>query len=147
MNIMWAIIALSGLGLVTAIIAFFQSKKGSYDDEVTSTQEEEQVKVSSGACCGMHSTCEKDSLLAAISSEIVYYDDEELDRYKGTDSNAYSEDSINEFREILFTLQDDDVAGWVRSLQLREIEIPDTLKPEIYLIVGEKRIAHSKEAV
>ncbi len=142
MNIMWAIIALLGLGLATATIAFFQS--GQEDPEEIN---QEGLTSSSGGCCGMHSTCEKDSLLAAISSEIVYYDDEELDLYKGTNSNAYSESAINEFREILFTLQDDDVAGWVRSLQLREIEIPDSLKPEIYLIIGEKRIAHAKEAV
>ena len=30
-------------------------------------------------CCGMHITCEKDSLLAGVSADIVYYDDEELD--------------------------------------------------------------------
>ncbi len=67
--------------------------------------------------------------------------------YKGTASNSYSENAINEFREILLTLEDDDVAGWVRSLQLREIEIPDSLKPEIYLIIGEKRLAETKEIV
>ena len=33
-------------------------------------------------CCGMHITCEKDSLLASVSPEIVYYDDEELDRHR-----------------------------------------------------------------
>ena len=33
-------------------------------------------------CCGMHITCEKDSL-ATLSTEIIYYDDEELDAYRG----------------------------------------------------------------
>ncbi len=131
---MWAIIALSILGLVTAVIAYFQSGKG--EDE---NSEEEFQEKSSGGCCGQHGTCEKDSLLAAISSEIVYYDDEELDLYRGTSSRDYPEAAVNEFREILLTLQDDDVAGWVRSLQLREIEIPEALKPEIYLIIGENR--------
>ncbi len=134
MDIMWAVIALSGLAIVTAIIAIFQSRE---DDESI----EEEVKVSSGACCGMHNTCERDSLLAAVSSHIVYYDDEELDSYKGRGADSYSEAEINEFREILLTLRDDDVAGWVRSLQLREIEIPEAIKPEIFLIIGEKRLA------
>ena len=30
-------------------------------------------------CCGMHITCERDSLLQGVSTEIVYYDDEDLD--------------------------------------------------------------------
>ena len=39
-------------------------------------------------CCGMHETCEKDSLLAAVSKEIEYYDDEELDRFRGVSSGT-----------------------------------------------------------
>ena len=34
-------------------------------------------------CCGQHETCEKDSLLAAVSKGIEYYNDEELDRFRG----------------------------------------------------------------
>ena len=34
-------------------------------------------------CCGMHITCERDSLLASVSPQIEYYDDEELDAFKG----------------------------------------------------------------
>ena len=43
-----------------------------------------------GECCGRHIVCEKESLLAAASREIVYYDDEELDRYKGKTADSYS---------------------------------------------------------
>ena len=31
-------------------------------------------------CCGAHEICERDSLLAAVSKKIEYYDDEELDQ-------------------------------------------------------------------
>ncbi len=35
-----------------------------------------------GECCGMHITCEKDSLLAAVLvNHRVFSDDEELDRF------------------------------------------------------------------
>ena len=34
-------------------------------------------------CCGMHEVCEKESLLAAVSKEVEYYEDEELDRFRG----------------------------------------------------------------
>ena len=33
----------------------------------------------------------------------------------------------------------DEVAGWVRSLTLRGIELPDEVKDEVLLIVGERR--------
>ena len=45
----------------------------------------------------------------------------------------------DEFEEILTTLRSEDVAGWVRSLQLRGIELPEALRDEVILIVGERR--------
>lgn len=90
-------------------------------------------------CCGQHETCEKESLLAAVSKGIEYYDDEELDRFRGTAENAYTDDEVEEFREVLYTMQAEEVAGWVRSLQLREIAIPEALRDEIILLVDEVR--------
>ncbi len=99
----------------------------------------EVVEVESD-CCGQHEICEKESLLAAVSKDIEYYDDEDLDRFKGRPSDKYNNDEIDEFREIMYTCKEEEVAGWARSLQLREIEIPDELKDELFLIVGERRI-------
>jgi len=90
-------------------------------------------------CCGQHEVCERDSLLAAVSKEIEYFDDEELDRFRGTPSDAYTEEQADEFRNILYTMREVEVAAWVRSLQLRAVELPDQLKPEVFLIVGERR--------
>ena len=98
----------------------------------------EVVEVDS-ECCGQHQICEKESLLAAVSKQIEYYDDEELDRFKGHPSDEYTEEEIEEFRNILYTMQEVEVAGWCRSLQLRNIALPDELKDEIFLIVGERR--------
>ena len=90
-------------------------------------------------CCGQHEVCEKESLLAAVSREIEYYEDEELDRFRGRAGDAYLPDEIDEFREVLYTMREDEVAGWVRSLQLRQVELPDDLKDEVCMIVGELR--------
>lgn len=98
-----------------------------------------ETKIPDSECCGAHEICEKESLLSAVSKKIEYYDDEELDRYSGRSSNNYTEDEIAEFSEIFYTLQETDVAGWIRSLQLRNISVPDELKDEIILIVGERR--------
>ncbi len=91
-------------------------------------------------CCGQHETCERDSLLAAVSKKIEYYDDEELDRFRGLEGDEYEEEAVDEFREVLYTLQSEEVAGWLRSLQLRGVNLPDALKDEAFLIVGERRI-------
>ncbi len=95
-------------------------------------------------CCGQHAVCEKESLLAAVSKEIVYYDDEELDRFKGKTPCEYTSDETTEFEEVFYTLAADEVAGWVRSLHLRGIELPSAITDEVLLIVGERRNQSSK---
>ena len=82
---------------------------------------------------------ESGELKTAVSKKIEYYDDEELDRFRGRPSNGYNEEEVEEFREIMYTCKEDEVAGWSRSLQLRGVELPDELKDELFLIVGERR--------
>ena len=90
-------------------------------------------------CCGEHDVCERDSLMAAASKEIEYYDDEELDIYSGIASGDFDEKAIEEFSEVLYTLREEEVSGWLRSLQLRNINLPDKLKDEAFLIIEERR--------
>ncbi len=94
---------------------------------------------SEGECCGMHITCEKDSLLAAVSDKIEYYDDEELDAYAGRGAEDYTDDEIEHFRDVLLTLLPTDIAGWGRSLQLRGITLPSAVREELLMIVAEQR--------
>ena len=75
-----------------------------------------------------------------MSKKIEYYDDEELDKFIGRSSDSYTAEESEQFRDILLTMQDIDVAGWVRSLQLRGIDLPDDVKDEVFLIIGERRI-------
>ncbi len=110
-----------------------QGKRGiSPQTEVTQPQE----------CCGQHLVCERDSLLAGVSKEIEYYDDEELDEFRGIIPEEYTAEQVEHFREIFYTLQPHDVAGWVRSLQLREIAVPDELRDEILLVINDMRKNH-----
>lgn len=89
-------------------------------------------------CCGAHEVCEAETLLA-LSDKIIYYDDEELDRFRGTAPDAYDDAAIDEFREILLTLQTHEVAGWLRSLTLRKIELPTEIRDEALMIVSDFR--------
>ena len=137
----YLIIGLIFLGVVAFVAGFFREKKLKRQLEKGEITELPSIKqVEDMECCGQHETCEKESLLAAVSKQIEYYNDEELDRFRGTASDAYSSDEIDEFREILYTMRDDEVAGWIRSLQLRAVELPDELKDEVFMIVGERRV-------
>ncbi|MDR0745638.1 MAG: phospholipase [Mediterranea sp.] len=95
-------------------------------------------------CCGRHQVCEKDKLLTVISKKIEYYDDEELDNYIGVSPDEYTAEQTDQFRDIFYTMQDIDVAGWVRSLQIRGICLPDEIKDEVFLIIGERRKSFGK---
>ena len=43
---------------------------------------------------------------AAVSKQIEYYDDEELDKYIGTAPDAYTPEQEDEFRDVFYTMQD-----------------------------------------
>lgn len=93
------------------------------------------------SCCGQHAVCERDSLLAAVSDKIEYFDDEELDIYAGRDAASYSDDEAEQFRDIVLTMDSAEVPAWCRSLTLRNIELPAQVREEVLMIVAERRAA------
>lgn len=89
-------------------------------------------------CCGQHEVCERDRMLNAIKIKIEYFDDEDLDQYSGIASDMHTEKAMEEFCEVLYTLQAKEVSDWLHSLQLRSVHLPDQLKNEALLIVKEQ---------
>lgn len=138
---MWILIisllVLAGIALLAGYIRNRNLQKKIDRGELDAMPEVQQVDLE---CCGQHEICERDSLLAAVSKKVEYYDDEELDRYIGCTPDSYTPEQEDEFRDIFYTMQDTDVAGWVRSLQLRGIALPNNIKDEVFLIIGERRI-------
>lgn len=122
------------IGLVTlALIAFmiFNTKK-------EEKSEPESLSNPNLECCGAHEICEAETLLT-LKEEIIYYSDEELDRYRGISADDYNKEQIEEFRDVLLTLQMHEVTGWLKSLQLRQIDIPSAIREEALMIVEEFR--------
>lgn len=137
---MWIlIVSLIVLAMVAAVAGTIRNRR--LQKKVASGELEAmpEVKTVDQECCGQHEVCEKESLLAAVSKKIEYYDDEELDRYIGVSPDAYTPEQEDEFRDVFYTMQSEDVAGWVRSLQLRGIALPEGIKDEVLLIVRERR--------
>lgn len=100
-------------------------------------------EVAQGECCGMHLVCEKDTL-SPVSAEILYYDDEELDRFIGRPADDYTPEEVEEFRDVLMTLRSEDVAGWARSITQRHLELPSDVRDELLILVNEQRFAKSR---
>ena len=91
-------------------------------------------------CCGEHLVCERETLLSS-KPEIVYYDDYELDALAGKNPDEFDETETAMFSDVFYSLREDDVAGWCRSLYLRNIALPASLRDEALLIVRERRAA------
>ena len=96
-----------------------------------------QPEVPAGECCGKHAVCEKQKLAEARMRSAQYFDDEDLDRYKGRSSDGYTDQEVEEFRYVMYTMRQDEVREWMECLQAREIELPDELKEECYSMMNE----------
>ena len=73
------------------------------------------------------------------NAKIEYYDDEELDQFAGIAPEDYTPAQHDAIRAVFSTLQESDVPGWCRSLQLRNIALPADIREEALLIVMERR--------
>ena len=138
MENLYILIAFLGLGLVTLVLMEWRERKRK-KAQTDNPQADKMIRVPvDDACCGRHLVCERESLLTT-KPEIIYYDDEELDRLSGQDPQTYSEQDISDLNEVFTTLQSQDVVGWLRSLQLRNITLPEELRDEALMIVSERR--------
>lgn len=122
------VVAIILLGIVVALCAKFFGKGGS-DEPITE-------KATCSTCNGVNDKCEQECMMEAATKEIEYYDDEQLDQYKGRPSDGYTDDEVEEFREVLYTMRQDEAEGWSRSLILRGINVPNQIKDELIMMIG-----------
>lgn len=123
---------LLGFGAIIALITYLTRRN---------KKEEQEIKVEfSEECCGAHEVCDKDSLL--VSTDVVeYFDDEELDALAGTDPLNYTDKQLELINDVFVTLKEQEVAAWLRSLQIRRITLPVDVREQALMIVSERRHA------
>ena len=100
---------------------------------------EEPISVQKGncnTCTGDDLACEQVCMMKAATKDIVYFDDEELDDYRGRPSDSYNADETEQFAEVLETLRPTEIKEWNRSLILRGINMPDGIKDEYFALVS-----------
>ncbi|QUB76913.1 MULTISPECIES: hypothetical protein [Prevotella] len=87
------------------------------------------------SCDGTDDKCEQVCMMEAAIKDIEYYDDEELDRFRGRQSDQYTDEEVEEFATVLYTMQPKEVKAWNRSLILREINLPNQIKDELIAMI------------
>ena len=137
--------SLAVLAVIAAIAGVLRTR--SLKRKLEAGEIKEMPKVKMVTDCGADScevenggSCEvEDCLKLAVKRDVEYYDDEELDAFSGMASDSYDDEQIAAFAEVLGTMQPDDVPGWLHSLELRGIALPDQLKDEAYMLLCDRR--------
>ena len=94
---------------------------------MTLKQPDMELKDYKAAICGISCFCDKVTPPPRASEEPVYFEDEELDAYKGIAADGYTPAQVAEFEEVLTTMRPAEVGEWLHSLHLRTINLPASL--------------------
>ena len=117
-------------GLVVFTATYFNRRGKDEQNDIVINENSE--------CCGAHEVCERDNL-QIIDTKIEYFDDEELDTLAGISPDNFTKKQIESVSEVFYSMHENDVAPWLKSLQLSQIQLPDFLREEALMIVAERR--------
>ena len=92
-------------------------------------EQDTEIHVPDAGCCGAHEICER-GLKKIVEEKIEYFDDEELDCFKGRKDDSYTAEEIEAFRDVLYTLAENEITDWMVSLEKRGIDLPQILRQE-----------------
>lgn len=118
-----SILAIVALGVVVMIGTRIFDSKGTDEPIVVPASD-------CSSCDGTNVKCEQACQMEAATKPAEYYDDEELDAFRGRRSDEYNDEEATMFAEVLETLRPDEVRPWSRSLIVRGINMPDQIKDE-----------------
>ncbi|MBR5085518.1 MAG: phospholipase [Muribaculaceae bacterium] len=91
----------------------------------------------SDECCGANDVCPSEMMLKHFNEPAEYYEDEELDDFRGRDANEYNDDELEQWRDVLYTLRHDELLSWERAIKKRGIALPDIIKEELISLANE----------
>ena len=116
------------LGVVTGVMALVMHRKDRPEPPVVE-------QATCATCNGDNDKCEQECMMEAATQPIEYFEDEELDAFRGRPSDSYDDDETQQFADVLYTMRQDEVAAWCRSLTLRGINLPNALKDEVVMLI------------
>ncbi|MGN1375283.1 MAG: hypothetical protein ACI4V5_01865 [Prevotella sp.] len=87
-------------------------------------------------CNGKTKTCIHEKIMTTmVADEPEYFDDEELDEFKGKEADGYTAEETALFAEVLYTMRQNEVAEWLSSLEKRGINLPIELRDEALMLI------------
>ncbi|MBR4828499.1 MAG: hypothetical protein IKZ92_01690 [Muribaculaceae bacterium] len=90
--------------------------------------------------CGLRSICPSEQMLAGeCKQEIIYYDDEELDNFAGRSEDDYTPEDLEQWRDVLYTLQPAELLEWGQSIRRRGLIMPQSIRQEFLQLAAEHR--------
>ncbi|MFA9390675.1 MAG: hypothetical protein ACERKD_12755 [Prolixibacteraceae bacterium] len=117
--------------VVAVVLLYIENRKKAKENKKTF-----QPSAPASDCCGAHEVCEYDEI-KMDENRIEYYEDEELDAYKNISECDYTDSQIDEFREVLYTLQTHEIRYWLLSIERRKIQLPSILQEEARMLMVE----------
>ena len=128
---------------VTGLVAYLLEHYGPWKKQPQQAAAEgEDMPAAESSCnddCGLGEVCPATEVLRCESQPVVYYDDEELDAFRGRDADGYNDAEIEQWRDILYTLRPDDLLGWGQSVKRRGITMPAPIRDEFLMLYKDRR--------
>lgn len=87
------------------------------------------------ACAADPGTCLEERVVRNAVGEIEYFDDEELDRFRGRRADSYTAEEASLFADVMYTMKPEEVKDWLVSLGRRCVNLPDQLKDEAMMLM------------
>lgn len=132
MSYLYALCLIIGLGIL--ILRRTQKKQQEAEEEPKQIKAQEDCEHTG---CGTTCFCDDQAIKRTASSDIIYFEDEELDVFKGKTEDEYTDNETELFSEVLTTLRPEEIPDWLHSLELRGIALPATLKDEVVMLLQE----------
>lgn len=128
-----AFVVLIGSLIVAGVILKLLHREDKDTASSATAGKEDSQENQSEVCCGLHEICSKS---AQRAGEIVYFDDDELDRFAGRNADAaFTAEELEEFRDVMLTLRPEEITLWQESLVARNIPVPQEIRDEMIMLL------------
>lgn len=134
---------LAALVIVGTILWLFDLRDRKRHPVEAAQEDAKPIPRADAACtddsCSLREVCPSQMLLdGMMRGEVTYYDDQELDDFKGRQATDYTDDEIDQWRDVLYTLQPQDLMGWEQSIKRRGLIMPQPVHDEFIMLYGEQ---------
>lgn len=127
------------VGIILYLFDWYDRKKNGEipQEEQTAQDSKKATSACTDESCALHSMCPSEKILKSVNKEIVYYDDEELDSFKNKGENDYTNDEVEQWRDVLYTLKKNELLDWEQSVKKRGLVMPHAIHEEFIMLYGE----------